>query len=104
MAVMTVGYGQNTYVSKPIADAINGGKFYMKLYGLQTDDDEEDDDEESNIPSSGMVTMEMAQSGKVVLSSATMGRMAITHLFANGKRYMLDMNSRLTRLSQIQEV
>lgn len=33
LALITAAYGQNTYVSKPIADAISAGKFYMKLQG-----------------------------------------------------------------------
>lgn len=33
LAGINIAYGQNTYVSKPIVDAINGGKYYMKLTG-----------------------------------------------------------------------
>lgn len=89
MFILAISGMAQTRVSKPLADAINQGKFYMKMYGTQSDENEDED-----VPTSIVMTMEMAQKGKVFLSSANTGHYTMANLFANGKRYMLDANSK----------
>lgn len=73
-------------VSKPVADAINARKYYMKLSGVQTSGGE-----------STTMKLELAQRGEVTMSRVDVSGFKVVTLSDGGTSFMLDEASKFWR-------
>jgi len=90
----TMVFAQHSYVSKPIVDAMNSGKYYMKLSGIV-----EDQSEGTSVP----VESEMATRGGVsMLRNNAMGMTNVVLCNEDGT-FMLDEAKKTWQVSMMQQ-
>lgn len=85
LAGITTAYGQDTYVSKPIVDAMNAGKYCMKLEGISRDEGE---------MRATPISLEMATRGDAVFMRSTAMAMENVMLSSDGNTFMLDEHNK----------
>lgn len=80
-------FSQNTYVSKPIVDVINSGKYYMKIEGMATFREE---GESGTVP----ISLEMAtRTSSMMMRNTTMG-MSQVILSSGNNAFQLDEDNK----------